>query len=152
MIWLDAAGIDDNEDYGWGWCHKGPRFLALKPGHRRQRVSLIAALRQRELSAPMTFEGYCDRTVFTAWLEQELVPHLQPGDTVILDNPSFHKSTVITAAVARTGAPLLYLPPYSPDLNRIEPCGAPLKNTIRKNIPRFPTFRQAADAAFLATS
>jgi transposase len=99
---------------------------------------MIAALRGRDLLAPMTFEGYCDRAVFTAWLEQVLVPHLNPGDTVILDNASFHNYANIAATLATAGCHLLYLPSYSPDLNPIENRWASLKNTLRKNIPRFP--------------
>lgn len=110
---------------------------------------MIAALRQRQLIAPMTFEGYCNRDVFTAWLEQVLLPDIHPGDTLIMDNACFHTGPAITTAIAQAGGQLLYLPPYSPDLNRIETRWATLKNALRKNIPRFPSFRQAVDAAFL---
>ncbi|MFO1350606.1 MAG: IS630 family transposase [Gammaproteobacteria bacterium] len=149
LIYLDEAGMDDNEDYPWGWCAKGQRFWALKQGHRRQRISLIAALHDGQLIAPMTFEGYCDRAVFTAWLKRCLLPLLSAGQTLILDNARFHFSAQIQAAVAKAGCRLLYLPAYSPDLNPIEQRWAALKNRIRKNIPRFHSLQEAVHAAFV---
>jgi transposase len=147
-VYLDESGIDDTEDYPYGYSPKGTPCHALKPGSRKQRISMIAALRRKELCAPLTFEGYCDRNVFEAWVRQSLLPELVPGETVILDNASFHKSPKISQWIADAGCELLYLPPYSPDLNPIENRWATLKNTARKNIPLFPTFRQAVDAAF----
>lgn len=147
-MYVDESGIDDSEDYPYGWCERGKRFDALKLGHRRTRVSMIAALHNQELIAPLTFEGYCNLKVFETWLEQALVPVLQPGQTVILDNATFHKSVTISTLIAQAGCELLYLPPYSPELNEIEHCWFPLKNTIRKTMPLYDSFREAVDAAF----
>lgn len=108
---------------------------------------MIAALNKRELQAPMTFEGYCNTQVVEAWIEEGLVPLLKPGQTVILDNARFHKSRKIEQMVADVGCTLLYLPPYSPDLNDIEPAWFPVKNKIRKNIPNFKTLHEAVDYA-----
>lgn len=149
---MDEAGIDDREDYPWGWSARGQRFLALKSGHRRQRISFVAALHERTLIAPMTFEGTCNRAVFTAWLQQVLIPQLQPGQTVILDNARFHQSPQITAILSSAGCHVRYLPAYSPDLNPIEHRWASLKNSIRKNISRFPSLYQAVHAAFIEMS
>lgn len=147
-MYLDEAGINNTEDYPYGWCERGQRFEALKPGRRSQRVSMIAALQQSVMIAPMTFEGYCNRHVFEAWLEQRLLPMLKRGTTIILDNASFHKSQSITEIVEASGCQLLYLPPYSPDLNPIEHHWFRIKNCIRKLIPRYEQFRDAVDAAF----
>jgi len=149
---VDEAGIDNRADYPWGWSARGQRFLALKSGHRRQRISFIAALRDRDLIAPMTFEGTGDHTVFIAWLQHMLIPQLQPGQTVTLDNARFHQSPQITASLSTAGCHLRYLPAYSPDLNPIEHRWASLKNTIRKNIPRYPSLQEAIDAAFIEKS
>ena len=89
---MDESGIDDTEDYPYGYSPRGQRFHSLRRGSRTTRVSMIAALNKKELQAPMTFEGYCNTKVVEAWVEHELVPILKPGQTVILDNARFHKS------------------------------------------------------------
>lgn len=148
LVYVDESGIDDAEDYAYGWCKKGQRFHASKLGHHSTRISMIAALRNQELIAALTFEGYCNHKVFETWVEQVLVPVLQPGQTVILDNASFHKGATVMALIIQAGCELLYLPPYSPDLNEIEHHWFPLKNTIRKLMPLYDSFREAVDAAF----
>ena len=119
-VYLDEAGIDDTEDYGYGWCPQGERFQAERRGTRTERVSFIAAWHEHTLIAPMTYEGYCNRAVFEAWLEQSLLPALSPGSVLICDNASFHKGGRIETLIQQAGCHLLYLSPYSPDLNPIE--------------------------------
>ena len=150
LIYLDEAGIDDTEDYGYGWCECGQRFEAVRQGSRKQRVSFIAALHQKTLIAPMTYEGYCNRAVFEVWLEQALLPSLQPGQVIICDNATFHKGGRIEALVKQANCQLLYLPPYSPDLNPIEHEWFVLKNRMRKQIQSGQPFRQVVDQAFMA--
>ncbi len=84
--------------------------------------------------------------VFNGWFEQFLAPILQPGQTVILDNATFHKSKKIVEFAKRVGADILYLPPYSPDFNKIEHHWFAIKNRARNS---FKSFRQAVDSAFL---
>lgn len=81
-MYVDEAGIDNRDDYPYGYCEIGQRFYALKEGKRTQRVSWIAALGQGKVFAPMTFEGSCNRDLFETWLEKCLVPRLQPGDVI----------------------------------------------------------------------
>ena len=147
-MYLDEAGIDDVEDYGYGWCECGQRFEAVRQGSRKERVSFIAALHQQQLIAPMTYEGYCNREVFEVWLEQVLLPSLQLGQVLICDNATFHKGGRIEALVEQAKCQLLYLPPYSPDLNPIERWWFVLKNRMRKQIQSGQPFRQVVDQAF----
>jgi transposase len=111
-------------------------------------VSWIAALKQGQLIAPMTFEGSCNRSLFEVWFQQCLLPRLQPGDVIIIDNASFHHSQLIEDMVAEAGCELWYLPPYSPDLNKIEQWWFVLKNWMRQRWDEFETFRDCVDAAF----
>lgn len=83
MVYVDEIGIDNREEYGYGWNEKGQRFHALKAGRRSIRVSIIAALSQKKLIAPLTFVGACNRQFFEKWLEQMLLPNLLPGQTII---------------------------------------------------------------------
>lgn len=87
-------------DYPYGYCQVGQRFYALKSGKRTERVSWIAALKEGCSDAPMTFAGSCNRDLFEMWLEECLVPQLQPGDVIVIDNASFHHSQSIEEIVA----------------------------------------------------
>jgi hypothetical protein len=76
IIYVDEAGIDNPEEYPYGYCAVGQRFYALKSGKRTERVSWIAALQQGNLFALMTFVGSCNRGLFEMWLEESLLPQL----------------------------------------------------------------------------
>ena len=80
-------------------------------------MSWIAALKEGKLLAPMTFEGSCNRDLFEMWLSNCLVPQLQPGDVIVIDNATFHRSQYINEIIAIAGCEIWYLPTYSPDLN-----------------------------------
>ena len=148
IVYVDEAGIDNREDYPYGYCEIGQRFYALKLGKRTERVSWIAALKQGKLFAPMTFTGSCNRDLFEMWLEKCLVPQLQPGDVIVIDNARFHHSQSIEEIVAEAGCQLWYLPSYSPDLNKIEHWWFVLKNWLRQRWDEFDNFRDCVDAAF----
>ena len=93
------------------WCKKGKRFEALKPGKRTGGVNMISAYAQKQLFAPFTVEGSCNRNVFETWLFKCLVPALKPGQVVIMDNATFHKGGLIQQLVESSGCHVLYLPP-----------------------------------------
>jgi len=107
----------------------------MKNGDRHKRLSIVAALSQKVIKAPFVFEGSCTRKVFEIYVEKVLVPELKPGQMVILDNVSFHKGGRIIEMIEDAQCEVLYLPPYSPDLNPIENHWATLKNTMRKHLP-----------------
>ena len=145
-MYIDESGMDEREDYGYGWCKPGVRFEALKSGRRGGRVNMIAAYSGHQLSAAFTVDGACNRVVFETWLETCLIPTLKPGKVVILDNAAFHHGGRITQLIASAGCRLLYLPAYSPDFNRIEKCWAWLKNRIRQTLSSFNSLREAMEA------
>ena len=88
------------------------------------------------MTAPMVLDGPMDGPAFEAYVTQVLVPTLKPGDIVVMDNLAAHKRDEITSAIVAAGARLLYLPPYSPDLNPIEMAFAKLKAALRKAAAR----------------
>ena len=96
----------------------------------------------------MTFVGSCNRNLFEMWLEQCLLPQLQRGNVIVIDNASFHHSQAIDEIVAEAGCELWYLPPYSPDLNKIEHWWFVLKNWMRQRWNEFDSFHDCVDAAF----
>jgi len=106
-----------------------------RPGHW-QTTTFIAGLRQSGVIAPLVLDGPLTGPAFRAYVEQVLAPSLSPGDVVVLDNLAAHKVDGVRQAIAAAGAFVLYLPPYSPDLNPIEQVFAKLKALLRKAAAR----------------
>jgi len=104
----------------YGRCDMGQRLVAAAPHGHWNTSTFIAGLRQDGLIAPCVFDGAINGELFLAYVEQVLVPTLTAGDIVIMDNLGSHKVAGVRQAIEATGAKLLYLPPYSPDLNPIE--------------------------------
>jgi len=146
IVYIDEAGMDNREDYSYGWNERGQRFYALKSGRRQGRVNMIAAFCNGQLLAPFTVEGSCNRTVVETWLETCLIPMLKPGQIVIADNATFHKGGRIIQLIENAGCILKYLPSYSPDLNKIEQCWSWLKSRIRKQLTQVSCLRDAMEA------
>ena len=134
--YVDEAGIDNDDFYEYGWSLRGERLYALKPGTRTQRISIIGALNQNIVHSPLVFEGYTNKELFELYLEQILIPNLKPGEYVVMDNASFHKSEKIRNLIENAACTLIYLPAYSPDLNPIEHFWHQIKNTIRKSLEK----------------
>lgn len=122
--------------YDYGYSPEGERIYDLKSGKRKERVNMIAAWSQGKLLAPFTVEGSCNRTVFEIWLENCLLPQLRPHQVLIIDNATFHQGGRIQAILEKAQCEVWYLPPYSPDLNKIERCWFWLKSRIRKQLNR----------------
>ena len=128
---LDETGSTTNLLRRYGRAPRGARVHDHAPCGRWQTSTFLAALRVTGLTAPGVFDGAIDGESFRAYIEQILVPTLQPGDIVIADNLGAHKVAGIQRALQAAGATLWYLPPYSPDLNPIELCFATLKALVR---------------------
>jgi len=101
--------MDNRDEYDYNWNQKGERFHSLKSGRRQGRVNMIAALCNEKLIAPFTVEGACNRTVFEIWLETSLLPTLEPGQVLVMDNATFHKGGRIFQLIQDAGCQLLYL-------------------------------------------
>ncbi len=119
-----------------GWAKRGRRLVAAVPNARWKTMTFLAGLRCDGIVAPCVFDGPINGKLFLAWVVQFLVPTLRPGDIVVLDNLGSHKGQAVRHAIRRAGAHLLFLPPYSPDLNPIEMMFAKLKTLLRKEDAR----------------
>jgi transposase len=115
-----------------GWCARGERLVAKAPHGRWRTLTFLAALRADRIDAPCVIDGPINGRSFQAYIEQVLVPTLQSGDIVIIDNLGSHKGKAVRRAIRAVGAKLLFLPAYSPDLNPIEQVFAKLKTLLRK--------------------
>lgn len=115
--------------YGRMW--RGQRLVAKVPHGHWKTTTFLAALRVDGITAPLVVDGPMNGRVFLAYVQQHLLPTLHEGDIVILDNLAAHKVAGIREAIQSVKAELLYLPPYSPDLNPIEQLFAKLKTLLR---------------------
>lgn len=132
LVFVDETWAKTNMTRTRGWCRKGLPLKAKVPQGHWKTMTFLAALRHDRIAAPCVFDGPINGERFLAWVQQALAPTLNPGDVVIMDNLSSHKSPAIRKAIRETGARLFFLPPYSPDLNPIEQVFAKLKTLLRK--------------------
>lgn len=136
LVFIDETWAKTNMTPIRGWAPRGQKLVARAPfGHWRT-LTFLAALRHDRIDAPCVLDGPINGLSFTAWIEQFLVPTLTPGDIVIMDNLGSHKGAAVRHAIRSAGAKLLFLPPYSPDLNPIEQVFAKLKLLLRKAAER----------------
>lgn len=119
-----------------GRAPRGERLRSPIPHGHWKTTTFVAALRTSGMVAPMVLDGPINGIAFQAYVDQVLVPELEPGDIVVMDNLGSHKGAGIRAAIEAAGASLLYLPPYSPDFNPIESAFAKLKAMLRKAAER----------------
>jgi transposase len=144
LVFIDETWTKTNMAPLRGWCRRGARLKAKVPHGHWQTMTFLAALRHDRVDAPCLFDGPINGESFLAYVEQVLAPALEPGDIVIMDNLGSHKGQAVRAAIRRAGARLIFLPPYSPDLNPIEQAFAKLKALVRK--ARARTIEAMADA------
>jgi transposase len=112
-------------------CPGGPRIHETTPGSHWKILTILGAMSTRGMIATMTIEEATDTDIFLAYLDHVLCPQLRPGDLVVMDNLSSHKVKGVRERIEESGAELLYLPPYSPDLNPIEKAWSKLKLLLR---------------------
>jgi len=136
LIFIDETSTNTKLTKRTGWAPKGERFRTHAPFGKWQTQTFIAGLRCHGLVAPWIVNAPMNGAIFEHYVETQLAPELSPGDVVILDNVSFHKSERAAQLVRQRGAWLLFLPPYSPDLNPIEMAYSKLKARLRKKAAR----------------
>jgi transposase len=149
-VFLDETWTATNMVRQYGRAPCGERLVAGAPHGHWHTSTFLAALRQDRITAPCVIDGAINGETFLAYVEQFLAPTLAPGDIVIMDNLGSHKVAGVRQAIEATGAMLLYLPPYSPDLNPIEQLFAKLKAILRKAAAR--TLQALIDAIATALS
>jgi transposase len=131
LVFLDETWATTAMARRYGRARRGTRVVAAVPHGHWKTTTFVAALRHDGLSAPCVFDGAINGERFRAYVEQALAPALRAGDVVIMDNLRAHKVKGVREAIEAAGARLLYLPPYSPDLNPIEQAFAKLKALLR---------------------
>ena len=136
LVFIDETGTSTNMARSRGRCRRGVRLIGKVPRGHWKITTFVAGLRQDGITAPFVIDKPMNSLIFRTYLERCLVPTLRPGDIVVMDNLSSHKSEEVRQIIEGAGAMLLYLPPYSPDLNPIEQAFAKLKAHLRKAAER----------------
>lgn len=147
LKFLDESGSSIAMTRLFGRAAPGERVCDTVPQNYGENVSMLGLLSLSGISAPMTVKGAVDGIVFKTYVEQVLSPTLSEGDVVVMDNLPAHKVAGIKELIEGSGAKLIYLPPYSPDLNPIEKCWSKIKTALRAAKART---REALEAALKA--
>ena len=132
LVFLDETFLNTAMTRLYGWGPRDQRVVDLAPQSHWKTTTLVLALRLGGAFAPMVADGPVNGELFLAYLRQELVPLLRPGDVLVMDNLSTHKVKGVAEAVAAADARLLYLPAYSPEFNPIENGFSKIENEFRR--------------------
>ena len=132
LVFIDETSLKTNMAKAAGWAHQGWRLIDHAPGGHWNTQTFITGLRHEKIDATGIINEPIDKEMFDLYVEGILAPTLRPGDVVILDNLTAHRSTVAASNLKDISAWFLFLPKYSPDLNLIEMAFSKLKAPIRK--------------------
>jgi transposase len=136
LVFIDETATSTNMARPRGRCRRGERLIGKVPHGHWKITTFVASLKRHAITAPLVIDRPMNSAIFKAYLEQCLVPTLRPGDIVVMDNLSSHKSDEVREIIEAAGASLLFLPPYSPDFNPIELAFSKLKAHLRKAAER----------------
>jgi transposase len=136
LVFIDETGTSTKMARLYGRAKRGRRVIGRVPWGHWKTVTFVAGLRKDAVTAPFAVPCAMNGAIFIEYVRQCLLPTLSPGDIVIMDNLPAHKPDEVRELIEQAGASLRYLPPYSPDLNPIEPSFAKLKSHLRKDKPR----------------
>ena len=147
---MDESGIDKYIYRPYGRSLLGKIVQGMVSGKRYQRESFVAGKVGSKIIAPFCYQGTCNTDLFNYWVEHFLVPELSPDQVVILDNATFHKSSKTKRLIESSGCRVLFLPPYSPDLNPIEIFWANFKRTVKEKVKQLKSLSEAVNVSFLS--
>lgn len=131
MVFIDETGVNLSLTRLYGRAQRRQRARGAVPKNYGESVTLIGAIDENGLVAALTFRGATDTAAMKVFITEILLPELKPGDCVVWDNLAVHKTRVVRELFREAGVELLFLPPYSPDLNPIELCWSKLKTYLR---------------------
>ncbi|WP_155760226.1 IS630 family transposase [Francisella tularensis] len=150
LVYIDEMGCDNKLSILRGWSLIGEPSYGEVLAYQTQRRSIVAGYNyaDKKIIAPLEYSGYTNTEIFNQWFEEHLCPSLKPKTTIVIDNASFHKSSKLIEIANKFDVQILYLPPYSPDLNPIEKVWANFKKILRKVNNSFEKFCDAISYVF----
>jgi transposase len=132
LVFVDEMGTNTSLSPLYGWAKKGKRAYCSVPRNRGKNTTLLSSMSMEGMGSSLAVEDATTAAVFETYVEQILAPTLRKGQVVVMDNLSSHKGERVKELIEQRGCELMYLPPYSPDLNPIEEAFAKIKGLIRK--------------------
>ena len=148
MVYVDECGIEQYLYREFAYSPRGQKVIAEISGKKFKRTNIVAGICLGEWVAPMEYSGITDSILFESWFENCLLKEVKPGSVIVLDNATFHKKSVIYDLAEQKNCSVLFLPPYSPDLNLIEKKWAWLKKKLRNILSNFDSFDTAFTTCF----
>jgi transposase len=136
LVFVDESGINTSMTRGRGRAAPGERVPGAVPQGHWKTLTMIGAMRLEGMAAAVTVDAATDTDVFGTFVRDALVPALRPGDVVVWDGLTPHKTRQVQQEVEQARARLMPLPPYSPDLSPIEPAWSKVKGHVRQTEPR----------------
>jgi transposase len=132
FIFVEEMGANTSLSVLRAWSRRGERAYCSVPRNRGKNTTLLASMSMEGMGPSLAVEGTTSATLFETYVKKVLAPTLRPGQIVVMDNLSAHKGARVGDLVAQRGCELLYLPPYSPDLNPIEEAFSKMKGIVRR--------------------
>jgi transposase len=137
LVYIDESGIELTICKDRGWGKKSEKLVGKRSSKYYERTNIIAGLVNNKPIAPIVFHGSCNTKLFETWVEEFLIKELKTGQFVVMDNAAFHRSQKTKELIESVGCKIIFLPPYSPDLNPIEKFWANMKRWIKDKIIHF---------------
>ena len=148
IVYIDETGIDKCLSRRYARSLKGEKVYGKVYGHKFERTNIVAAQQNNQILAPLQYKGMMHSQFFEAWFEKHLMPQLKQGTVVVMDNASFHRKNQLKYIAEKHGVEIIFLPPYSPELNPIEHFWNWLKKKIADLVPYFQKFDDAIYSIF----
>ena len=148
IVFVDETGIDQCLYREYARAPLGQKVTAKISGRKFKRTNIVAGICQGKWAAPFEYSGTTDSVLFECWFENCLLREVQENSVIVLDNAAFHKKSVLPGLAKKHNCEVLFLPPYSPDLNPVEKKWAWLKRRLREVLSYFDSFENASLAMF----
>jgi Transposase and inactivated derivatives len=148
LKYVDETGLDEYLNREYGRAPRGEKVVEKQSGKKFKRTNILAAKCGDEIIEPLQYDGRTDHRLFETWFETRLCRALKKEDVVVMDNATFHRKKTLRKIAERFGVRVIFLPPYSPDLNPIEKFWSWLKSKLRSILRLFPSLDNAISACF----
>jgi len=148
-VYVDETGINTFIHREYAYAKRGDKVLGLVSGKKYKRVGIVVALMNKKVISPLQYDGAMDSALFELWFENCLIPELPPNSVIVMDNASFHRKGRLIPLAQSFGHSIIFLPPYSPELNLIEYTWSWLKSKLKKVIDDFDCFDDALCYCFM---
>jgi transposase len=148
LVYVDETGINQYLYREYAYAPRGEKITGTISGKKYKRTNIVAGICGWKWVAPLEYDGTTDSILFEYWFEHRLLKEIKPGSVIVLDNATFHRKSVLPDLAKEKNCQVLFLPPYSPDLNPIEKKWAWLKKKLRKILPVFDSLENALVCCF----